>query len=315
MGIDTNMGFVAFPRGLTTWEWYDDPNTCRLFFHLMLTANWEPKNWHGIVIDPGSRVASVKKLAEETGLSIKNVRTALEKLKTTNYLAIKTTNKYSVISIENWEIITGRDKLTGKQTANKYCDISINSHKDEQICGKQTASKYNENSSEIIEHHDDVGKQTANNWQTNGKQTATTKPLKPLEPLEQAAPPTPSQQGEAPPQPPSLEGLENAWLSLGLGRRMGPVVQQAMRSYLAAGLEEGLIVQAMREAAERDVKATLPYIRSILDRCQAQGIHTLDAWQAAHRGGGGKRVDRAQPSGNDFLADAAIRPRRHKRKE
>ena len=272
------MGFVAFPRGLTTWEWYDDPNTCRLFFHLMLTANWEPKNWHGIVIEPGSRVASVKKLAEETGLSIKNVRTALEKLKTTNYLAIKTTNKYSVISLDNWEIITGRDKLTGKQTAI--------------------------------------------NWQTNGNQTATTKPLKPLEPLEQAAPPTPSQQGGAPqaptvppPQPPSLEGLENAWLSLGLGRRMGPVVQQAMRSYLAAGLEEGLIVQAMREAAERDVKATLPYIRSILDRCQAQGIHTLDAWQAAHRGGGAKRVDRDTPSGSDFLADAVTRPRRHKRKE
>ena len=27
------------------------------------------------------------------------------------------------------------------------------------------------------------------------------------------------------------------------------------------------------------------------------------------------RVDRAQPSGNDFLADAASRPRRHKQKE
>ena len=115
-----------------------------------------------------------------------------------------------------------------------------------------------------------------------------------------------------PPLPPSLE--EN-WRSLGLGRRMGPAVQQALRAYLAAGLEDALIVQAMREAAEHDVKATLPYIRSILDRCQAQGIHTLDAWQAAHRGGGGKRVDRAQPSGNDFLADAATRPRRHKRKE
>ena len=115
-----------------------------------------------------------------------------------------------------------------------------------------------------------------------------------------------------PPLPPSLE--EN-WRSLGLGRRMGPAVQQALRAYLAAGLEDALIVQAMREAAEHDVKAILPYIRSILDRCQAQGIHTLDAWQAAHRGGGGKRVDRAQPSGNDFLADAAQRPRRHKRKE
>ena len=118
-----------------------------------------------------------------------------------------------------------------------------------------------------------------------------------------------------PPQPPSLEGLEDAWLSLGLGKRMGPAVQQAMRSYLAAGLEEVLIVQAMREAAEHDVKATLPYIRSILDRCQAQGIRTLDAWQAAHRGGSSKRVDRETPSGSDFLADATERPRRHKRKE
>ena len=59
----------------------------------------------------------------------------------------------------------------------------------------------------------------------------------------------------------------------------------------------------------------MPYIRSILDRCQAQGIHTLTAWQAAHRGGGAKRVDRDTPSGSDFLADAATRPRRHKRKE
>lgn len=130
--------------------------------------------------------------------------------------------------------------------------------------------------------------------------------------IAQTAPDTPPEQPTAPPLPPTLE--EN-WRSLGLGRRMGPVVQQALRAYLAAGLEDALIVQAMREAAEHDVKATLPYIRSILDRCQAQGIRTLDAWQAAHRGGGGKRVDREAPSGNDFLADAATRPRRHKRKE
>ena len=129
--------------------------------------------------------------------------------------------------------------------------------------------------------------------------------------IAQTAPETPPEQPTAPPLPPTLE--EN-WRSLGLGRRMGPVVQQALRAYLAAGLEDALIVQAMREAAEHDVKATLPYIRSILDRCQAQGIRTLDAWQAAHRGGGAKRVDRETPSGNDFLADAATRPRRHKRK-
>lgn len=275
MGIDTSMGFVAFPRGLTAWEWYDDPNTCRLFFHLMLTANWEPKNWHGIVIEPGSRVASVKKLAEETGLTIKNIRTSLEKLKTTNYLAIKTTNKYSVISIKNWDEVTCGGKLNGNQTAIKRQSI--------------------------------------------GNQPATTKPLKPLKPLKPAALAIPPKQGivlqTTADETPSLSCLEEAWQGLGLGKRMGPAVQQAMQSYLEAGLEEGLIIRAMQEAAERDVKATLPYIRSILDRCQAQGISTLEAWQASHRSGGGKRVDRAEPSGNDFLANATNRARRHKRKE
>lgn len=278
MGIDTSMGFVAFPRGLTTWEWYDDPNTCRLFFHLMLTANWEPKNWHGIVIEPGSRVASIQGLATETGLTIQNVRTSLKRLKSTGYLTIKTTNKYSVVSINRWLELTGSNRLSNNQLTF--------------------------------------------NQQTSNNQLTTTKPLKQINNITSSFPIPPSQQGEAPqeqtappPQLPSLEGLEDAWRELGLGRRMGPVVQQALRAYLAAGLEDALIVQAMREAAEHDVKATLPYIRSILDRCQAQGISTLEAWQASHRSGGGKRVDRPEPSGNNFLSDAIERPRRHKRKE
>lgn len=50
MGIDPSRGFVAFPRGLTDWEWYSEPNTARLFFHLLLTANWQEKQWQGITI-------------------------------------------------------------------------------------------------------------------------------------------------------------------------------------------------------------------------------------------------------------------------
>lgn len=47
MGIDTTRGFVAFPRGLIDWEWYTEPNTARLFFHLLLTANWQEKQVAG----------------------------------------------------------------------------------------------------------------------------------------------------------------------------------------------------------------------------------------------------------------------------
>ena len=45
MGIDPSRGFVAIPRGLTDWEWYSEPNTARLFIHLLLTSNWQEKQW------------------------------------------------------------------------------------------------------------------------------------------------------------------------------------------------------------------------------------------------------------------------------
>ena len=47
MGIDPSRGFVAIPRGLTDWEWYSEPNTARLFIHLLLTSNWQEKQGAG----------------------------------------------------------------------------------------------------------------------------------------------------------------------------------------------------------------------------------------------------------------------------
>lgn len=103
-------------------------------------------------------------------------------------------------------------------------------------------------------------------------------------------------------------------MALGLGKTLGPIVRQTIQTYREAGLEDGLMVEAMREAAAHQVKAPAAYLKKILDRCQGEGIFTLAAWQARKRpAGGDKRVDRAAPSGNDFLADALTRPRRHKR--
>ena len=119
MGIDTSMGFVAFPRGLTAWEWYDDPNTCRLFIHLLLTTGWKDKQWHGLTIRAGSRVTSRRVLAEETGLSEMQVRTALQHLESTGYITISRTAKFSVISIKNYNEITRSNQLDNQQITSK----------------------------------------------------------------------------------------------------------------------------------------------------------------------------------------------------
>ena len=115
MGIDPTRGFVAFPRGLTEWEWYTEPNTARLFFHLLLTANWQEKQWQGITIPPGELVTSQSQLAKQLGLSVRNVRTALEHLQVTGYLTVKTGSKYSVISINNYTSIVAGDRQSDRQ--------------------------------------------------------------------------------------------------------------------------------------------------------------------------------------------------------
>ena len=34
-------GFIKLHRKILKWEWYDEPNTMRLFIHLLLTASIE----------------------------------------------------------------------------------------------------------------------------------------------------------------------------------------------------------------------------------------------------------------------------------
>ena len=129
MGIDPTRGFVAIPRGLTDWEWYTEPNTARLFIHLLLTSNWSQKQWQGITIHPGELVTSQPKLAKQLGLSVMQVRTALEHLKSTGCITVKAGPKYSLITLNNYDLIeAGNRQITGKQQADNN-NLTINNIK------------------------------------------------------------------------------------------------------------------------------------------------------------------------------------------
>lgn len=116
MDMDHSKGFVAVPRGLTDWEWYTDANTARVYLHLLLTANWQDKRWQGINVKAGQLVTSQAHLAEQLGLSVRNIRTALEHLQMTGEVTVKIGSKYSLITIKNYDSITATDRLADRQT-------------------------------------------------------------------------------------------------------------------------------------------------------------------------------------------------------
>ena len=98
-----NSGYIKLFRKMVEWEWYGDPNTKAVFLHLLLTANYKRTKYRGVTLKPGQTVIGRKALAEELGMSERNVRTALNHLKATNEIATKATNKFTVVTIVNWE--------------------------------------------------------------------------------------------------------------------------------------------------------------------------------------------------------------------
>ena len=100
--VEDLSGFVCLFRTLLGWEWHDDPNTLSVFIHLLLLASFRQKTWHGILIERGQAIVGRKNLAKSTGLSEQQVRTALRKLKSTNEITIRPTNKFSIVTIVNY---------------------------------------------------------------------------------------------------------------------------------------------------------------------------------------------------------------------
>lgn len=94
------MGYIKLFRKIQDWGWYDDPNTLALWVHLLVDANWKDNaEWHGETIERGSLITSVAKLSADTGLSDRQVRTALSHLVSTGEIVMKATNKWTKITI------------------------------------------------------------------------------------------------------------------------------------------------------------------------------------------------------------------------
>jgi hypothetical protein len=127
-----NNGWIKLHRKFLEWEWYLDINTSRLFIHLLLLANHEQKKWKGRVIDRGQLITGLTSLSKQTGLTIRELRTSFNRLKSTGEVTYKTTNKFRIVTLVKYSEYQSKEcKTTGKTTGKTTSERQANDSKQE----------------------------------------------------------------------------------------------------------------------------------------------------------------------------------------
>lgn len=85
-----------------------------LFIHLLLLANHEPNKWQGISVERGQVITGLKALNDATGISTQTLRTCLSRLEKAGNLTSKSTNKYRIITLCNYETYQISESATNK---------------------------------------------------------------------------------------------------------------------------------------------------------------------------------------------------------
>lgn len=112
-------GYLMLNKEIKRFEYFTDIKTFHLFFWLVSDANFIDGNCNGVLVKRGQKLTSYRSLVIETGLTEREVRTALEKLIKSNDIIKKTTNKNTLLTVVKYEYYTGSNESKDKPKTNQ----------------------------------------------------------------------------------------------------------------------------------------------------------------------------------------------------
>ncbi len=132
-----NRGYVKLWRKSLDAGWIKNPKLWAFWTYCLMKASH--KEFDAIVglqvvhLLPGQFVFGRKKASKETGLTEREIRTIIDFLIKAGNLTIKTTNKFSVITVINWPIYQSEaienDQLNDQQVTSKRPHTRTKEHK------------------------------------------------------------------------------------------------------------------------------------------------------------------------------------------
>lgn len=95
--------YIKLDRNILRWRWWNKSKTLHVFLFLLLNANVSDHDFENEIIHRGQCVTSLASIVKSTGLTIREVRTAISTLKKTGEVTSRSTNRYQVITIVNYD--------------------------------------------------------------------------------------------------------------------------------------------------------------------------------------------------------------------
>lgn len=151
-------GFIFLHRTILEWEWYKNKNTLIVFIYLLLKANHKNGRWQGIEIKRGQILTSLKNIEYNNDVTFQQARTALNHLQKTKEITCKVTNKFTLITVCNYDKYNSKNYVINKQN-NKQITSKITS--EQQTDNKQSTYNNNNNNNNNVNKNNNINKEEA----------------------------------------------------------------------------------------------------------------------------------------------------------
>lgn len=119
MSYNSTSSWIKLDRRILKWGWYSDMNVKGVFLHLLLIASYEDGEYLGNKIKRGQAIIGTVETANQLGITRQQLRTALSKLEKSGEISKKTTNKFTLVTIENYSKYQDITSISNQRITNE----------------------------------------------------------------------------------------------------------------------------------------------------------------------------------------------------
>lgn len=102
--MSNEKGFIVIQRKIVNWQWWHNNTARGLWIYILTEANWcEGYLADGTLVQRGTLVRSLRKMAEDSGTTVNTIRYWLKRFSATQEITHTTTHGYTVINVVNYD--------------------------------------------------------------------------------------------------------------------------------------------------------------------------------------------------------------------